>query len=416
MDFLETIITRNVGLIKVASEFYARGEIHEDTYVLDLDTLRKNASTISRSADEYNVETYFESKQFGRNPLACQEVMKSGMTKAVAIDMEEAKSLHRTGINVGHVGHLGQIPRKEVRYVLEEIRPEVITVYNVDKAAQISEAAKQLGHEQKLLLKVIGDGDLTYNALGGGIKEHELVSVAREINSLQNVTVAGLTTYPSLRCNLKTMKVEPTPNFNTLIRCKKSLRMAGFEIEQVNAPGMNTASTMKILEENGGTHAEPGQALIGMTPLHALNDEPEIPGMVYVTEVDNVEGDKAFAYGSGFVANVTVGVWNPLAYEHIYALVGYDFEELLAQRAIVEPPLLQYSDPSFFMYLTLRKTPGTTLKVGQTVITGCRGQVYRANSAKLAVVEGIQNGKPKVMGIYDRNGVRLAGPSDSPVN
>jgi predicted amino acid racemase len=414
MDFLETTTRRNQGLIKAAFEFYASGQIHEDTYVLDLDAVRLNALSISRSANESGVKTYFEPKQFGRNPLACQEVEKAGMSKAIAIDMEEAKSLHRSGARVGHVGHLGQVPIQEARFVLEDISPEVITVYNIEKARQISKAAKQLGSEQKLLLKVVGDNDITYDTLGGGVSERNVVSVARRISSLPNVVVAGVTTYPALRYNLKSRRAEPTPNFDTLVKCAKKLRHEGFKIEQVNAAGMNSASTMKILAEKGGTHAEPGQALIGMTPLHAFSDEPEIPGMVYVTEVDHVDGNRAFAYGSGFVANVTIGVWNPLTYEFIYALTGSHFEELLKQKVILEPPILPDSDPTFFMYLTLRKTRGTKLKVGQTVIIGCRGQVYRANSAKVAVVDGIQRGKPKLKGIYDRNGIKLVGPDDIP--
>ncbi|MDA4135573.1 MAG: alanine racemase [Thaumarchaeota archaeon] len=415
MDFLETTMRRNPGLIKAAFEFYATGLIHQDTYVLDLDAVRLNSASISRAAKEAGLKTYFEAKQFGRNPLACQEVVNSGMREAIAIDLEEAKSLHRSGFKVGHVGHLGQVPRTEARYVVGTVSPEVITVYNVDKAAQISKAAKQERKKQKLLLKVIGDADLAYNTLGGGVAERDVISAARRIKSMSNVTVAGVTTYPSMRYNLATRRVEPTPNFDTLIRCATKLRDSGFEVEQVNAAGLSSTSTMKLLAEAGATHAEPGQAIVGMTPLHGFSDEPEIPGMVYITEVDHTLGSRAFAYGSGFVANITTGIWNPLTYEYLYALAGNSLKELLRQKVILEPPVFPGSDPSFFMYLTLRRTPGTTLKVGQTVIAGCRGQVYRANSVKVAVIDGIQKGKPKLRGIYDRNGIRLEGPSDTPV-
>ncbi len=414
MDFLETTMRRNPGLIRAAFECYASGRIHQDTYVLDLDAIRLNSSSICRAAKEAGLKTYFEAKQFGRNPLACQEVVKSGMSEAIAIDMEEAKSLHRSGVKVGHVGHLGQVPGAEASYVVGTVSPEVITVYNAEKAAQISRAAKQAGKKQKLLLKVVGDADLAYNTLGGGVAERDLIPVARRIKPMPNVAVVGVTSYPAMRYNLETRRVEPTPNFETLIRCAAKLKDAGFEIEQINPAGLSSTSTMKILAENGGTHAEPGQALLGMTPLHGFSDEPEIPGMVYVTEVDHVMGARAFAYGSGFVANITTGVWNPLTYEYLYALAGSTFGELLRQRVVLEPPVIPGSDPSFFMYLTLRRTPGATLKVGQTVITGCRGQVYRANSVKVAVIDGIQRGKPRLKGVYDRNGIRLEGPSDTP--
>lgn len=415
MDFLDTVRRRNPGLIKAAFKLYASGQIHHDTYVLDLDAVRLNSASVSGAAKAEGLGTYFEPKQFGRNEPACSAVVDAGMKKAVAIDMEEAKALHRIGVKVGHVGHLGQVPAGEARYVVGTVSPEVITVYNVEKAAQISRAARRLGKKQRLLLKVIGEDDLVYNTLGGGVLERDLVATARRIRSLPNVVVSGVTTYPALRYNLKSGRVEPTPNFETLIRCASKLRGAGFEVDQVNAAGLSSTSTMKILAEKGATHAEPGQALIGMTPLHAFSDEPELPGMVYVTEIDHVQGNRAFAYASGFVANITIGVWNPLTYELLYALAGSSPEELLRQRIILEPPVLPGSDPTFFMYLTLRKTAGTRLKVGQVVVAGCRGQVYRANSVKVAVVEGVQKGKPRVRGIYDRNGIRLEGESDAPI-
>jgi predicted amino acid racemase len=415
LDFLDVTRRRNPKLIKAAFDLYNSGQIHQDTYVLDLDAIRLNSSLVAASAKKAGVQTYFESKQFGRNPLACQEVVNTGMKGAIAIDMEEVRSLHRSGVKVSHIGHLGQIPKGEAKYVLESVKPEVITVYNVEKARQISDAAGRQRSKQRLLLKVIGEDDIAYDTLGGGVYERDVVSVARKINDLPGVSVEGVTSYPGMRYNLKSRQVEPTPNFDTAVRCAERLRKAGLEINQVNAAGMNTASTMKILADHGGTHAEPGQALIGMTPLHAFSDEPEIPGMVYVTEIDHVEGSKAFAYASGFVANVTIGIWNPLVYGYIYALAGHDYDTLMSQRVILEPPVFPGSDPSFFMYLTLRQTPGTKLEVGQTVVAACRGQVYRANSVKVAAVEGIQGGKPRLRGVYDRNGIKLGGPSDSPV-
>jgi predicted amino acid racemase len=84
------------------------------------------------------------------------------MQRAIAIDMEEAKGLHRSGIRVGHVGHLGQVPRSEAAYVLQTLSPDVITVYNLDKAKQVSDAAKDLGVEQKILFKVRGANDISY--------------------------------------------------------------------------------------------------------------------------------------------------------------------------------------------------------------------------------------------------------------
>ena len=130
--------------------------------------------------------------------------MKSGIRGAIAIDMEEAKSLHRSGFRVSHVGHLGQVPRGDVRYVLETLKPEVMTVYNLDKARQISDAAKSIGTTQKLLLRVIGAGEIAYDTLGGGVYEKDILSEARALSALPGVKLAGVTTYPAMRYNLRT--------------------------------------------------------------------------------------------------------------------------------------------------------------------------------------------------------------------
>jgi hypothetical protein len=49
----------------------------------------------------------------------------------------------------------------------------------------------------------------------------------------------------------------------------------------------------------GATHGEPGHALTGTTYLHAHSRQPEIPAMVYVTEISHLEGNQAYAFGGG---------------------------------------------------------------------------------------------------------------------
>jgi hypothetical protein len=48
----------------------------------------------------------------------------------------------------------------------------------------------------------------------------------------------------------------------------RRLRASGVGITQVNAPGTTSAGTMGVLAKAGATHAEPGNALHGTTPLH----------------------------------------------------------------------------------------------------------------------------------------------------
>ncbi len=100
-------------------------------------------------------------KQFGRNPIVSQAIVNSGIEKAVAVSVEEAKILYKHGIPIGHVGHLVQIPTIEVENVLK-MKPEVITVFNIEKARQISKVAKKLNLMQSLLVRVVGKKDFFY--------------------------------------------------------------------------------------------------------------------------------------------------------------------------------------------------------------------------------------------------------------
>ena len=54
-----------------------------------------------------------------------------------------------------------------------------------------------------------------------------------------------------------------------------------------------------MLAEFGATHVEPGSCLTGQTPLHAVSDEPELPAMVYVSEISHLDGDTAYSLAGG---------------------------------------------------------------------------------------------------------------------
>ena len=56
---------------------------------------------------------------------------------------------------------------------------------------------------------------------------------------------------------------------------------------------------MKPLAEAGATQVEPGHGLTGTTPLHALEDLPEIPAVVYVSEVSHLHRGEAYCFGGG---------------------------------------------------------------------------------------------------------------------
>lgn len=400
MDFIEVTAHRNPTLIKVATELHQSGSIPANTFVIDLDAVKRNAEIIKKEADKVGISNYFMTKQFGRNPLVCNAIRDSGIEKAVAVDIEDVECLHRHKIPIGHVGHVVQIPRHEVEYVLRDVNPDVITVYSLEKAKEISKASERLGKTQKLLVRVVGKDDFFYQNQEGGFPEENVVSAVRIINNLRGVKVVGVTSFPCLRFNLRSKKVEPLPNLHTIVRAasrlKKELRM---EIEQINAPADTSAMTMKLLAESGATHGEPGHGFTGTTPWHAFEDLPELPAWVYVTEVSHFFGNKALAFGGGLMsADAPLGFWTCL-YQHyrLHALVGNDPETIVKKRILAAPA--GYID----YYGSLYPCPGDKIKVGDTVIYGIRNQIF-VSRAKAAVVGGIQRKKPELLGIFDRMG------------
>jgi len=404
MDFLDVTIERNPLLIQIAAEFHQAGEIPANTVVIDLDAVRRNAAIIKEEAQKHEIQLYFMTKQFGRNPQVCSSIQSAGIEKAVAVDMEDAWCLFQNNVTVGHLGHLVQIPSHEIRFALESISPEVITVFSYEKAKQIAEKAKELGITQQLLVRVVGEGDFFYPYQYGGIPEREAIRVIKAINRLEYVTVVGVTSFPCFRFDLRRRQVCPLPNLETLTRTAREIkRKLGITVKQINAPGDTSARTMELLAEAGVTHGEPGHAFTGTTPWHAFEELPEIPSWLYVSEVSHKQREKAYCFGGGLMsADAPLGIWTSL-YHHLrmYALVGHEPKQIIHNKVCAEPA--GYID--YYGVLDLGKDGNA--EVGDTVIYGVRNQVF-VSRAYVAIVSGIQKGRPVLQGIYDRKG-RLLG-------
>lgn len=58
MDLLSKTVRKNANLVKAAARLHRAGEIPPDTYVVDLDTIRENASRIYNEAKKFGLESY----------------------------------------------------------------------------------------------------------------------------------------------------------------------------------------------------------------------------------------------------------------------------------------------------------------------------------------------------------------------
>ncbi|MFI5420915.1 MAG: alanine racemase, partial [Nitrososphaerales archaeon] len=263
---MDNLIRRNPLLIEAAIPLHRSRQIPPNTYLLDLDAHRNNARAIIREASRYGVSNYFMSKQIARNPIICQAVINEGMRGVVAVESQEARSLHRYGVKIGHVGHLVQIPLCDTEYVMS-MEPEVWTVYNYQNAMTVSKTAEKKGRVQNLLVQPAAKGDLMFDTMTGGIEEEKLTQEVKKIMQLPSVKVVGTTSFPCLMYDLGERKVRPISNFHSAVRAAEELRTKlGLEITQINVPGHSEASTMKIIAKNGGTHGEPGSGVSGGLP------------------------------------------------------------------------------------------------------------------------------------------------------
>ncbi len=403
MDFLEATIERNPELIKKSLIMHQNAILPTNTVVIDLDTVKKNAEKIKEKADENGINLYFMTKQLGRNPEVAKAINETGIKKAVAVDMEDAQCLIKNGISVGHIGHLVQIPKYAIKYVLTYVKPEVITVFSYEKAKQISSVAKTLKVTQKLLVRVIGKGDFFYDYQYGGVEEEKLVETVRKINNLNSVKVVGLTSFPCFRLDVKEQEVKALPNLYTLLRSAELLKnKLGIEISQINAPGDNAAQLMKTYKDFGVTHVEPGNAFTGTTPWHMFKDLLEKPAWIYLTEISHVNSENGYSIGGGLMSGDTPsGIWTSLYHNHrLYALTGNNPEKILDRKVCANHS--GYID----YYGTLFPNKNVSFEVGDTVIYGLRNQVF-VSRTNVAVVKGLQNGEPSLVGIYDRLGNKI---------
>lgn len=382
--FLEVTRKYNPELIHTALELHQNGSITPNTYVIDLDTIRKNSRILSTEARKQDIELFFMTKQFGRNPLVSKAIVESGIEKAVAVDPWEAISLSQNGIKIGHVGHLVQIPKKMIAKILP-LDPDFITVFSFENAQNVSEVAVKMKNKQKVFLRIATKNDFIYNGQEGGFTFEQIKQQIEALEHLPGIQIAGLTSFPCLLIQEKEAKI--TPNVLSMHKVKSFLEERGYKDLEMNMPSATSTDTLPLLKKHGATQGEPGHALTGTTPIHAVKDLPEKPAMIYVSEVSHKYEGKAYVFGGGFYPRSRVEG----------AIVGSNKDDL-RKMPIIE------NDPTNIDYYGTLNTD--EVHVGDTVIYAFRTQIFVTN-AQVAIVENLAS-NPKLLGIYDSMGNLLS--------
>ena len=397
--FLDVLMRRNPAFIEAAMALHQAGKIPANAYVLDLDAVERNARLFKGEADKLGLKSFAMTKQVGRHSGFCQAVMRGGIERSVAVDMACALACDRAGLKTGHLGHLVQVPRQEAAFAAAKLQPDYWTVFSAEKAQEAAAAAKSAGRTQNLLARIQTEGDTFYRGHEGGFDAEDIVSVAAELDALEGGAFAGITTFPALLFDLETRKVKPTPNLSTLARAAEALASAGRGGIEINAPGTTSSAVLGALAEAGATQCEPGNGLHGTTPLHAVEDLPEDPAVLYLSEVSHHHGGKAYCFGGGLYID-PVFPKSP-----VKALVSS--EPTSRQSDLLEVEIPDYSAIDY--YAMIDATSPKPVRAGDTVVFGFRGQAF-VTRALVVGISGVSAGTPAVTTIENGFGDAVSWP------
>jgi len=397
--FLNSLIKRNSAFITASQQLHQDGKIPANSYVIDLDTLERNARILAQEAKRFDLKVFAMTKQFGRSSSACQAIMRGGIGRSVAVDMACARATHQAGLKVGHLGHLQQVARHEADAAAKVIAPDYWTVFNDTKAREAAAGAAKAGRIQNLLARIQTEGDIFYRGHEGGFAADDIVKVADIFDGLHGARFAGITTFPALLYDHERRKVLPTPNLATLANAAEALAKAGRGDIEINAPGTTSSVMLSALAQAGATQVEPGNGLHGTTALHVVENLPELPAILYLSEVSHLSGGKAYCFGGGLYID-------PIFPEYeVNAIISNEPSVAAsALRSVEVPP------PSMIDYYAMIDAIGARApEPGDTAIFGFRGQAF-VTRAYVVGVSGIASGQPKVDSIEYSNGMPASWP------
>jgi predicted amino acid racemase len=386
--YLERTRVLNPQLIRQAVELHQTGAVPPGSYLLDVDTVRANAEVLAGRASSAGMRLFFMSKQIGHNAEAVDSIRRAGIDKTVAVDGRSAALLAQRQVPLGNVGHLSQIPTHQLPSVLRH-RPEFVTVFNAAQATRLSRVAAMSEEPVQVLLKVRPDGPPTFPGQEGGFYLEELKEELPRLTTLPGIQVEGVTAFPCTAFDVST-------GFHAtreLLALHSATQLLGDHIGRpahVNAPGNSSADTLELLAGYGCATAEPGHALTGTGPQHAHGIGPERPALLYVSEVVQVDGASAVAFGGGLYRRGNLR----------HALVGSDHAILDSPALDVRLPGAEYID----YYFTIDVPRGRKIDVGDTVIAVLRPQMFVGYS-RMAAISGLSTAAPSLGPIRDSQGL-----------
>ena len=389
--FLRPLLRRNRQFVEAAVEFHQAGRIPANSCVLDLDAIEANTDGLCRQAHRLGLAVYAMTKQIGRAPGALAAMTAGGVDGYVAVDMACARPIARHGHNLGHLGHLVQVPRAEAGEAAG-LEPDYWTVFSENKAEEAAAAAQRLGRSQRVLVRVFAEGDTFYPGHEGGVALDDLPAMIDCIAGLGGAEFAGLTTFPALLFDSASGGARLTPNAETLARATEIARdhPACPQTLEINAPGTTSTEVLGMLAEAGATQVEPGHGLTGTTPLHGVQDLPEQPAVLYLSEVAHIHQGVPLCFGGGLYIDPVFGDYQ------VRAVVAHDPSEVSTEPVPVDMPAPAAID----YYARLHPGESRTVAEGATVVFGFRVQAFITRTFVVGLT-GVSAGRAQVAGVWN---------------
>ncbi len=389
--FLSSLVKRNRPFVEATIRLHQEGCIPPNSYVIDLDALESNTRILTSEAHRLGLKVYAMTKQLGRAGGALDAITAGGVDGYVAVDMDCARPIVEGGHRLGNLGHLVQIARAETAEAAR-LAPEYWTIFSRSKAIAASRAVARLGRTQQVLLRIWDEGDVFYPGHEGGFGLEELPAAIEFVNGLDGLRFAGLTTFPALLYDPATKTTATTPNAATLARgveVATAVLSPGARIE-VNAPGTTSTAVLKLLADAGATQVEPGHGLTGTTPLHAVEELPEKPAVLYLTEIAHIHQGVPLCFGGGFYVDP---VFDPYQAQ---ALLSSGPEDVSSETVPLELP----SPSGIDYYARLHPPAGRSVQEGDSVICAFRVQAF-VTRATVVGIDGAATDNPAIAGIWN---------------
>lgn len=264
---------------------------------INLDNLGHNLREIRRLVgEEVIITSVIKADGYGHGAVAITKtLLDNGSNRFAVATLSEAIELRKSGIKED-ILILGYTPECQDRLILENNISQ--TIYNIDHAKAISEAAKQLGMTAKIHLKIdTGMGRLGFLPVTHSVEE--IVNIFK----LPNLYVEGVFSHFA---KADEADKEPTniqfQKFNWLI---KEIEKKGIEI-----PIKHIANSAAIIDlpEYHLDMVRPGIMLYGLYPSEQVKKEsvdlkPVMTLKASVSNVKTLKAGEGISYGHNFVTD-----------------------------------------------------------------------------------------------------------------